>query len=137
MSVEVPRNFRLLEELELGEKGQNMPGNISFGLMDQSDSSLSSWIGTIIGLPGTSFVERMITVKFFCGENYPKQPPAVSFITKVNLPYVDQTGNVIVNNFPLLKNWSPKTTILAILIEISNSLKQYGNRPQPPDNQTY
>ena len=137
MSVEVPRNFRLLEELEAGEKGQDLPGNISFGLMDPSDSTLSTWVGTILGMPGTRFDGRMVSVKFYCGNNYPKQPPTVSFITKVNLPFVDDSGNVITNQFPLLKNWSPSTTILKILIDISKLMQKHGNMQQPPDGQTY
>ena len=138
MTVTVPRNFRLLEELEDGEKGKDSgPANISFGLMDTSDSTLSTWCGSILGMPGTRFEGRMISVKLYCGENYPNVPPTVSFITRVNLPFVQSDGSINPNQFPLLRNWKSSTTIRGILTEINNQMKTYGHLQQPPDDQTY
>lgn len=38
---------------------------------------------------------RIYSVKIKCGPEYPDQPPEVTFISKVNLPCVDQkTGKV-------------------------------------------
>ncbi|KAJ3337921.1 E2 ubiquitin-conjugating protein mms2 [Gonapodya sp. JEL0774] len=64
----VPRNFRLLEELEKGEKGIG-DGTISYGLADPDDSSLTTWNGTIIG-----------------PLNYPDRPPMVQFVSRINMP---------------------------------------------------
>ena len=72
----VPRNFKLLEELEEGEKG-NKHSHVSVGLNGQDDIELKHWNGTII-LRDQSFLFCQI----FCGHNYPDAPPSVRFNNK-------------------------------------------------------
>merc|ERR1711916_37178 len=96
--IVVPRNFRLLEELEAGEKGKLSDPFITLGLSDAEDMTLSRWTGSIVGPQGGVFEGRIYEINFYCGEKYPIEAPIVTFRTKVNLPCVNSRGEVLRNS---------------------------------------
>ena len=130
----VPRNFRLLEELEKGEKGIG-DGSCSYGLEDGDDIMMSNWNGTIIGpghvrcivlVPRCSLTDiqtvhenRIYSLKIYCGENYPDSPPVIQFLSRVNVPFVNQTdGKVDPSKLSVLSNWTRNYSIESVLVEM-------------------
>ncbi|KAF8488874.1 UBC-like protein, partial [Russula emetica] len=135
----VPRNFRLLEELEKGEKGIG-DGSCSYGLEDGDDILMSNWNGTIIGPGHTVHENRIYSLKIHCNDQYPDVPPTIQFISRVNLPFVSQTdGKVDKTKLPVLANWHSNNSIETVLVEIRRSMASFSNRklPQPPEGSTF
>ncbi|CAL9761377.1 unnamed protein product, partial [Musa acuminata subsp. burmannicoides] len=90
----VPRNFRLLEELERGEKGIG-DGTVSYGMDDGDDIYMRSWTGTIVGPHNSVHEGRIYQLKLFCDKDYPDKPPSVRFHSRINLTCVNhETGAV-------------------------------------------
>ncbi|THH17831.1 hypothetical protein EW146_g3061 [Bondarzewia mesenterica] len=116
--LSVPRNFRLLEELEKGEKGIG-DGSCSYGLEDSDDVLMSQWNGTIIGPGHTVHENRIYSLKIVCGASYPDHPPTIQFVSRVNLPFVNQVdGRVDPSKLPVLTHWNRNNSIETILVEI-------------------
>lgn len=71
--VIVPRNFKLLEELEKSEKGHG-DMCISFGLVDSGDTFLTEWNGGILGPPAVS------CMSIYCFTKMPVNDGAVHWL---------------------------------------------------------
>lgn len=137
--VVVPRTFKLLEELEAGEKGTGVNSHhCSLGLADDDDNDdLRYWNGTILGPMQSSYENRIYSLRIEAGEGYPMQPPTVTFITKINLPScVDgRTGKVDLGKIGVTRGWTPQNSISDVLGAIFHAMARSENRklPQPEE----
>jgi ubiquitin-conjugating enzyme E2 variant len=90
----VPRNFRLLEELEKFEKGAG-DMTISAGLVQPDDILLTEWNCSILGVDGTAFQERFYELRVTAPPQYPDVPPIVRFRSRCNMACVNQQSGVV------------------------------------------
>ena len=127
-----PRKFKLLMELEKGALGET--GGISYNLSDAKDNTFANWDCSIIGPPGSALANRNVQLTMYCGENYPSEPPQVSFISKVLLPSVNkESGDVDVN--AIMPKWDGglKHGIEDILIMLRREMETQSNNYRQPE----
>jgi ubiquitin-conjugating enzyme E2 variant len=159
--ADVPRNFRLLDELEKGERGQG-DSSISYGLAgacpvssapgllpmsapltptDSNDMTLTTWSASIFGPEGTRHADRFYSLTVVCGPAYPAQPPTVKFVTRVNMDFVNGDGSIDTGKFSTLGSaWNPaRHNIESVLLEIRQAMRTGRNaqQPQPSQDATY
>ncbi|CEP07944.1 hypothetical protein [Parasitella parasitica] len=130
--AQVPRNFRLLEELEKGEKGIG-DGACSYGLADD-DLLMHNWHATILGAPHSVHENRIYSLNINCGDHYPDEPPSVHFVSKINLPSVNPQNGKVMPQLPCLSQWKRQNTIETVLTELRREMATTGRKlPQPPE----
>lgn len=132
MSVIIPRNFVLLEELENEEKGK-YKGDCSVGLRDREDILMHNWSGLIVTHPDKRYSlvgEKFINLKLYCGEKYPDEPPTVTFdpMPEFNVAYngesvIDNNG-CVKNTLPIIKNWTRENRMINIVQQLKTIIEK-------------
>jgi len=137
--VIVPRNFKLLAELEASEKGTGEMA-ISFGLVDAGDTFLTNWNGGILGPPGTQHDSRFYELRIHCTQKYPATPPEIRFISRINMSCVDQKSGVVVpSKLSASRNWNRNMGIEDVLLSLRSEMCSDPNRRlrQPAEGLTF
>mmetsp|Transcript_10839 Transcript_10839/g.43882 ORF Transcript_10839/g.43882 Transcript_10839/m.43882 type:complete len:140 (-) Transcript_10839:410-829(-) len=134
--VVVPRNFRLLEELEKFEKGQG-DMSVSAGLVDPEDIFLTNWNAAIMGCAGTPFEGRLYSLVLECGSKYPSVPPSVRFTTQIAMTCVNSSG--VVDMKKLCPGWKYDNDVAYVLNMLRSEMNKSENKRlrQPPEGATY
>ncbi len=65
--------------------------------------------------PAGGLAGRFLELRLHAGDEYPMRPPTVHFISRVNLPCVDASGNVVAARVPYMAAWDPKKTLTGCL----------------------
>eukprot|EP00578_Thalassiosira_sp_NH16_P021442 CAMPEP_0181103836 /NCGR_PEP_ID=MMETSP1071-20121207/15094_1 /TAXON_ID=35127 /ORGANISM="Thalassiosira sp., Strain NH16" /LENGTH=146 /DNA_ID=CAMNT_0023186969 /DNA_START=84 /DNA_END=524 /DNA_ORIENTATION=+ len=138
-TVIIPRNFKLLEELEHSEKGLG-DMSISYGLVDSSDIFMGEWNGGILGPHGTQHDSRFYELRITIPESYPALPPKVRFVSRIHMNCVDKhTGEILYNRVPATKNWNRNMGMEQILSSLRAEMGSDANRRtrQPGEGLTF
>eukprot|EP00568_Trieres_chinensis_P011137 CAMPEP_0183296986 /NCGR_PEP_ID=MMETSP0160_2-20130417/4381_1 /TAXON_ID=2839 ORGANISM="Odontella Sinensis, Strain Grunow 1884" /NCGR_SAMPLE_ID=MMETSP0160_2 /ASSEMBLY_ACC=CAM_ASM_000250 /LENGTH=146 /DNA_ID=CAMNT_0025458707 /DNA_START=95 /DNA_END=535 /DNA_ORIENTATION=- len=137
--VIVPRNFKLLEELEASEKGHGEMA-ISFGLADAGDTFLTNWNAGILGPPMTNHDGRFYELRVRVPDRYPAVPPDIRFVSRINMNCVDpKTGAVLHHKLPATRSWNRNMGIEQVLLSLRSEMSGDSNRrlKQPPEGSTF
>ena len=74
-----------------------------------------------------------------CTQDYSQKPPKVKFISKVNIPFVEQSSGFIKQgSLNILRGWNRDCTLESYLTVIREELKNnLGKYKQPPEGSKF
>jgi len=127
--VVVPRSFRLIDELEKGEKARHA-SYLSWGLSNDGEDGITDWMdwnGTIFGPVDTAFENRIFSVCITCGPSYPDDPPQVKFITPINMNCV-MDDCTVKPSWSILSDWKREYTIETVLDHLRREMISPANK---------
>jgi ubiquitin-conjugating enzyme E2 D/E len=116
-------------EKELSDMKKEDITNISAGM---KDNNLFEWEAFIVGPIDTPYEGGIFKVDIHIPQNYPFNPPAFVFQTKIYHPNINSAGQICLDI--LKKQWSPALTISKVLLSICSLLSDPNpNDPLVPD----
>ncbi|KAJ2850477.1 E2 ubiquitin-conjugating protein mms2 [Coemansia brasiliensis] len=123
-----PRNFVLLRELEQAEKGIG-DGRCSYGLKTPDDVMMYRWDGTIFDPHHSSSENGFYALEIYCGDDYPKKPPTVSFTQPLRMPGLrDDMCTVDFSAIDGLKTWKASYGMAHVLKCLYNHIVKHKPR---------
>jgi len=130
----VPRNFKLMDELEQAEKGMDKTKYgedtnwITLGLSEETNKTtkqnhdMKHWNASIIPHQGKNIGDRLYSLHVVAGPDYPSVPPLIKFVEKVDMPCVNREGVVQIGKIPHFQ-WSEHSTIFEALVYLRRAME--------------
>lgn len=84
--------------------------------------------------------QRFYELRISIPESYPKVPPRVKFVSKINVSCVDpNSGEIVYSRVPATKNWTRNHGIEQVLVSLRAEMGSPENRRtrQPQEGTTF
>ena len=108
-----------LKRLKSELKELNAEKSKYFSIKPVGDS-MTNWVAVIMGPENTPYENGLFHLNIILPDNYPFQPPTLTFITKIFHPNINYNGEICMD---LLKeSWSPVITISNLILSLISML---------------